>query len=177
MSTIARCVRANPRLTNVAARPASPGKFNISPRFTSQLQARGFAAAPNLPQQRAIGPSRNPRDEGFKTQHPSQPHEQRFAAQARGPPQPPQKEYMNLESGKEAPTFLGTTKRLPEFNLADKVVLVSGGARGLGLVQAEALLEAGATGELQMLSFFHCISTLTMNSLLPRPSSRALAIL
>lgn len=35
---------------------------------------------------------------------------------------------------------------LPEFSLASKVVLVSGGARGLGLTQAEALLEAGATG-------------------------------
>lgn len=33
---------------------------------------------------------------------------------------------------------------LPEFSLANKVVLVSGGARGLGLTQAEALLEAGA---------------------------------
>ncbi|KAF2275041.1 NAD(P)-binding protein [Westerdykella ornata] len=33
---------------------------------------------------------------------------------------------------------------LPEFSLAKKVVLVSGGARGLGLTQAEALLEAGA---------------------------------
>jgi len=43
-----------------------------------------------------------------------------------------------------APTYLGTTKRLPEFNLAEKVVLISGAARGLGLVQAEALLEAGA---------------------------------
>ncbi|KAF2709610.1 NAD(P)-binding protein [Pleomassaria siparia CBS 279.74] len=41
--------------------------------------------------------------------------------------------------------FLGTTKRLPEFNLTNKVVLVSGAARGLGLTQAEALLEAGAT--------------------------------
>lgn len=34
---------------------------------------------------------------------------------------------------------------MPEFNLTDYVVLVSGGARGLGLTQAEALLEAGAT--------------------------------
>ncbi|KAL7274395.1 hypothetical protein RUND412_002707 [Rhizina undulata] len=35
-------------------------------------------------------------------------------------------------------------QRLPEFNLVDKVALVTGGARGLGLTQAEALLEAGA---------------------------------
>jgi NAD(P)-dependent dehydrogenase (short-subunit alcohol dehydrogenase family) len=41
---------------------------------------------------------------------------------------------------------LGTAKRLPEFNLEGKIVLVSGAGRGLGLVQAEALLEAGATG-------------------------------
>jgi hypothetical protein len=38
-------------------------------------------------------------------------------------------------------------------------VLVSGAARGLGLVQAEALLEAGATGESKCLhgvfSLFH----------------------
>jgi NADP-dependent 3-hydroxy acid dehydrogenase YdfG len=46
----------------------------------------------------------------------------------------------------EPATYLGTTKRLPEFNLVDKVVCVSGAGRGLGLVQAEALLEAGATG-------------------------------
>ncbi|KAI1500249.1 hypothetical protein F5X99DRAFT_419356 [Biscogniauxia marginata] len=34
---------------------------------------------------------------------------------------------------------------LPEFNLKGKVIIVSGGAQGLGLVQTEALLEAGAT--------------------------------
>ena len=37
------------------------------------------------------------------------------------------------------------TPLLPEFSLANKVILVSGGARGLGLTQAEGLLEAGAT--------------------------------
>ncbi|KAI3324805.1 hypothetical protein HD806DRAFT_534265 [Xylariaceae sp. AK1471] len=34
---------------------------------------------------------------------------------------------------------------LPEFDLKGKVIVVSGGAQGLGIVQAEALLEAGAT--------------------------------
>ncbi|KAI0109154.1 hypothetical protein GGR51DRAFT_558516 [Nemania sp. FL0031] len=34
---------------------------------------------------------------------------------------------------------------LPEFSLRGKVIVVSGGAQGLGVVQAEALLEAGAT--------------------------------
>lgn len=42
----------------------------------------------------------------------------------------------------------GTRKGLlPEFSLKDKVIIVSGAGRGLGLVQAEALLEAGATGK------------------------------
>jgi len=63
----------------------------------------------------------------------------------RPPPSPPEAESAALRNG-NAPTYLGTTKRLPEFNLVDKVVLVSGAARGLGLVQAEALLEAGAKG-------------------------------
>lgn len=125
-----------PRLA-AAARPA----------FAAPRQARCFATKVDLtdPKQNMPGKVNNPRDDSFKTSHPSQIMNETFAAQTRGPPQPPQKEYINLESGHEAPTFLGTTKRLPEFNLADKVVLVSGGARGLGLVQAEALLEAGAT--------------------------------
>ena len=63
----------------------------------------------------------------------------------REPPAPPPQEQENMQRNTASASFLGTTKRLPEFNLTDKVVLVSGAARGLGLTQAEALLEAGAT--------------------------------
>lgn len=41
-----------------------------------------------------------------------------------------------------SPTRRG--KLLPEFSLEGKVIIVSGGARGVGLTQAEGLLEAGA---------------------------------
>ena len=64
---------------------------------------------------------------------------------SREPPAPPSQEEETLQRDTASASFLGTTKRLPEFNLTDKVVLVSGAARGLGLTQAEALLEAGAT--------------------------------
>ena len=72
--------------------------------------------------------------EGHSPQNPSPP-----------PPQAPLQESDNLPTNSAPSSDLGTAKRLPEFNLTDKVILVSGAARGLGLTQAEALLEAGAT--------------------------------
>lgn len=72
---------------------------------------------------------------------------------ARGPSSPPKEETNPMDDAKPK-VYLGTKRRLPEFILTDKVVLVSGAARGLGLTQAEALLEAGATGELQYSSSF-----------------------
>jgi len=65
----------------------------------------------------------------------------------RDPPSPPKEEAKSLKDNQKAATYLGTTKRLPEFQLNDKVILVTGAARGLGLTQAEGLLEAGATGK------------------------------
>lgn len=67
------------------------------------------------------------------------------AAQPQQPHQPLSSPGTSVAAVKSGQASLGTAKRLPEFNLAGKVVLVSGAGRGLGLVQAEALLEAGAT--------------------------------
>jgi hypothetical protein len=68
------------------------------------------------------------------------------ASSPQQPHQPLSSPGNSLATVKSNQVPLGTAKRLPEFNLAGKVVLVSGAGRGLGLVQAEALLEAGATG-------------------------------
>ena len=38
-------------------------------------------------------------------------------------------------------------RRFREFDLAGKVFVVTGGARGLGLAMAEAVVEAGGTGK------------------------------
>jgi len=73
------------------------------------------------------------------------PHGNKPSAFTRPPPGPPGSEGEEMKKNVSAATYLGTTKRLPEFNLVGHVVLVSGGARGLGLTQAEGLLEAGAT--------------------------------
>lgn len=65
--------------------------------------------------------------------------------QTRSPPKPPATESKTLKTDSGSASFLATTKRMPEFNLTDHIILVSGAAQGLGLTQAEALLEAGAT--------------------------------
>ncbi|KAI0006492.1 NAD(P)-binding protein [Xylariaceae sp. FL0662B] len=53
--------------------------------------------------------------------------------------------YTPVQRSERAPLENSPAGLLPEFSLKDKVIIVSGGAQGLGLVQTEALLEAGAT--------------------------------
>ncbi|CCX13353.1 short chain dehydrogenase [Pyronema domesticum] len=54
---------------------------------------------------------------------------------------------MSSESTKSAPppTSNSTYHSLTDFDIRSKVILVTGGARGLGLTQSEALAQAGAT--------------------------------
>ncbi|EAQ93504.1 hypothetical protein CHGG_01739 [Chaetomium globosum CBS 148.51] len=51
---------------------------------------------------------------------------------------------LQQQQGRNTTTKPTGSTLLPEFSLRDRVVIVSGGARGVGLTQAEALLEAGA---------------------------------
>lgn len=75
------------------------------------------------------------------------------------------------------PPAFGTrnAQRFREFNLEGRVIAVTGGARGLGLAMAEALMEAGANGIPS--SLFACLMALelmkhSMVSRSPREASR-----
>ncbi|KAI0015857.1 hypothetical protein F4780DRAFT_38006 [Xylariomycetidae sp. FL0641] len=67
----------------------------------------------------------------------------RYNAQA--PTPPPQTHYAPLKKDIRSGARQSSKGILPEFNMKGKVIVVSGGAQGLGLVQVEALLEAGTT--------------------------------
>ena len=118
LPTLSRCARRTRKL--YTGRPTQCTVHPKSPTVACLL-ARSYSSLEAPP-------------EGHPPQNPS-----------RQPPKAPSEETENLRSNTSPSSYLGTTKRLPEFNLTDKVVLVSGAARGLGLTQAEALLEAGAT--------------------------------
>lgn len=107
---------------------------NLLPTYSRPLSARWGSQAGSLPAIRYTSSRLHDPPQGHKPQSPPRPA-----------PSPPSQESDHLETNAAPASFLGTSKRLPEFNLADRVILVSGAARGLGLTQAEALLEAGAT--------------------------------
>lgn len=65
-------------------------------------------------------------------------------------------------------------KRFADFDLLGKTYLVTGGARGLGLALAEALVEAGGKGEFKLWMYAHAQQRLlTGTSILPRPRGEA----
>lgn len=80
----------------------------------------------------------------FQSHNVSDPPKGNPPVAGRQPPDAPGEESAALKDNTQASSYIGTIKRLPEFNLNDKVVLMTGAMGGLGLVQAEALLEAGA---------------------------------
>ena len=138
MVATSRSLNSLPRLI----RSSRTSSFRIFSHRQPRVQARYFASTNSLHKEPILGPAKEARQKRDETHPPSSTLKD---GEPRAPPEPPHKESVNLQDGVEPPTFLGTTKRMPEFNLADRVVLVTGGARGLGLVVAEALLEAGAT--------------------------------
>lgn len=56
----------------------------------------------------------------------------------------PRRRFHGTPVRRDGFTLHENTGRLPEFSLRDKVIIVTGAGRGLGLVQSEGLLEAGA---------------------------------
>ncbi|PUU81943.1 hypothetical protein B9Z19DRAFT_1042162 [Tuber borchii] len=102
--------------------------FRITSNLTRSLRQKYGALAPRRPP--ALGAS-------IVTRHISS------SSNTKGTSVPTPKAARTASEGNEK-GLLGSQRCLPEFNLVDRVVLISGGARGLGLTQAEALLEAGA---------------------------------